>query len=199
MAASNRIESLLPSLNLVPSSPAMCCDCAISESASTHPPPIPRLLPPFPLPSLFPVSPSTGDKFTWFKVAPATPLWCVCESPHTNVDMSWNPTPTTLEMETAPVAALHARLVFGGSTRLGASLLTWMRSVSHSIRRNSPRQHLPSSKREKWRWNRKRDSNWSQPRNIVAFAISLSLSLSLWFIFIIQLRLSSYFRYLTAE
>lgn len=189
MAASNRIESLLPSLNLVPSSPAMCCDCAISESASTHPPPLTLLLLSFP--SLFPVSPSTGDKFTWFKVAPATPLWCVCESPHTNVDMSWNPTPT------APVGALHARLVFGGSTRLGASLLTWMRSVSHSIRRNSPRQHLPSSKREKWRWNRKRDSNWSPPCNIVAFAISLSLSL--WFLFIIQLRLSSYFRYLTAE
>lgn len=141
MAASNRIESLLPSLNLVPSSPALCCDCAISESASAHPPP-------FPFPSLFPVSPSTGDKFTWFKVAPATPLWCVCESPHANVDMSWNPTPTPtpttmeMEMETAPVAALHARLVFGGSTRLGASLLTWMRSVSHSIRRNS--LHLPS-------------------------------------------------------
>lgn len=58
-------------------------------------------------------------------------------------------TSTTMEMETAPVAALHARLVFGGSARLGASLLTRMRSVSHSIRRNSPRQYLPSSKREK--------------------------------------------------
>lgn len=173
MAASNRIESLLPSLNLVPSSRTMCCDCAISESASTHPPSL------FTLRSLYlPCSQSHPRLVTSLHDLKLRRRrrFDVCANPRMRM---WTchgiQTPTTMEMETAPVAALHARFVFGGSARLGASLLTRMRSVSHSIRRNSPRQHLPSSKREKWRWDRKRDSNWSQPRNMAAVSLSLSL------------------------
>lgn len=98
---SNRCCRHSASASVSSSSPALHCDCAISESASTHPPCLP---PPAPPPARFPVSPSTGDKFTWFKVAPATPLWCANPRMRCGHVMESTVTTTTT---TAPVAALH--------------------------------------------------------------------------------------------